>query len=143
MIQIFINGEEVVCDKNLIIKEEMLTTSSIILDNVYPKAWENTKDYTTNFYYPKDYSMCRILQDGDLIFAGIVRNTGEISLNPRYPHYCSVQVVSFSDFLSTGDTLDFVISEKTVLEAIQMVIDSVRHDSSLWLCVRKYQYYWG
>ena len=125
MIQIFINGEEVVCDKNLIIKEEMLTTSSIILDNVYPKAWENTKDYTTNFYYPKDYSMCRILQDGDLIFAGIVRNTGEISLNPRYPHYCSVQVVSFSDFLSTGDTLDFVISEKTVTQAIQMIIDTI------------------
>lgn len=125
MIQIFINNEEVVCDKNLEINEEMLTTSSIILDNVYPKAWENTHDYTSNFYYPKDFSMCKILQDGNLIFAGMVKNTGNISLNPRYPHYCSVQILSFSDFLSTGDTLDFVISEKTVTEAIQMIIDTI------------------
>lgn len=125
MIQVLINNEEVVCDKNLEISEEMLTASSIILDNVYPKAWENTHDYTSNFYYPKDFSMCKILQDGNLIFAGLVKNTGNISLNPRYPHYCSVQVLSFSDFLSTGDTLDFVISEKTVLEAIQMIIDTI------------------
>ena len=125
MIQILINNEEVVCDKNLEISEEMLTASSIILDNVYPKAWENTHDYTSNFYYPKDFSMCKILQDGNLIFAGLVKNTGNISLNPRYPHYCSVQVLSFSDFLSTGDTLDFVISEKTVTEAIQMIIDTI------------------
>ena len=125
MIQIFIDNEEVVCDKNLEINEEMLTTSSIILDNVYPKAWETTHDYTNNFYYPKDFSMCKILQDGNLIFAGMVKNTGNISLNPRYPHYCSVQVLSFSDFLSNGDTLDFVINEKTVLEAIQMIIDTI------------------
>lgn len=125
MIQILINNEEVVCDKNLEISEEMLTASSIILDNVYPKSWENTHDYTSNFYYPKDFSMCKISQDGNLIFAGLVKNTGNISLNPRYPHYCSVQVLSFSDFLSTGDTLDFVISEKTVLEAIQMIIDTI------------------
>ena len=125
MIQIFINNEEVVCDKNLETNEEMLTTSSIILDNVYPKSWELTHDYVNNFYYPKDFSMCKILQDGNLIFAGMVKNTGNISLNPRHPHYCSVQVLSFSDFLSSGDTLDFVISDKTVLEAIQMIIDAI------------------
>lgn len=125
MIRIFINNEEVVCDKNLEINEEMLTTSSIVLDNVYPKAWENTHDYTINFYYPKDYGLCKILDNDDLIFAGMVKNTGNISLNPRHPHYCSVQVLSFSDFLSTGDTLDFVISDKTVSEAIQMIIDAI------------------
>lgn len=125
MIQIFINDEEVLCDKNLTIEEQMLSTSSIILNNVYPKYWENDKDYTSRFYYPQDFSLCKILKDNDLIFAGIVKNTGDISLNPRYPHYCSVQVLSFSDFLSTGDTLDFVISNKTVTEAIQMVIDTV------------------
>lgn len=125
MIQILINNEEVVCDKDLTIEEQMLSTSSIILNNVYPKSWENDKDYTSRFYYPQDLSMCKILKDNGLIFAGLVKNTGNISLNPRYPHYCSVQVLSFSDFLSTGDTLDFVINEKTVLEAIQMVIDSV------------------
>lgn len=125
MIQILINNEEVVCDKNLEINEEMLTTSSIILDNVYPKSWELTHDYVNNFYYPKDFSMCKILQDGNLIFAGMVKNTGNISLNPRHPHYCSVEVLDFKDFLSTGDTLDFVISEKTVTQAIQMIIDTV------------------
>lgn len=125
MIQILINNEEVVCDKNLEISEEMLTTSSIILDNVYPKSWELTHDYVNNFYYPKDFSMCKILQNGNLIFAGMVKNTGNISLNPRHPHYCSVEVLDFKDFLSTGDTLDFVISEKTVTQAIQMIIDTV------------------
>lgn len=125
MIQIFINDEEVVCDKNLTIEEQMLSASSIVLNNVYPKYWENDKDYVSRFYYPKDYSLCKILQNDELIFAGIVKNTGNISLNPRYPHYCDVQVLSFSDFLSTGDTLDFVISEKTVTEAIQMVVDTI------------------
>ena len=125
MIQILINNEGVVCDKNLEINEEMLTTSSIILDNVYPKSWELTHDYVNNFYYPKDFSMCKILQDGNLIFAGMVKNTGNISLNPRHPHYCSVEVLDFKDFLSTGDTLDFVISEKTVTQAIQMIIDTL------------------
>lgn len=125
MIKVLINNEEVVCDKQIEINETMLTTSSIILDNVYPKEWENSRDYTSKFYYPKDYSMCKILQDDELIFAGMVKNTGNISLNPRYPHYASVQVLSFSDFLSTGDTLDFVISEKTVTEAIQMIIDTI------------------
>lgn len=125
MIKILINDEEVVCDKNLVIKQEMLTTPSIILNNVYPKSWENTKDYTSKFYYPKDYSMCKILQDDTLIFAGMVKNTGNISLNPRYPHYASVQILDFKDFLSSGDTLDFVISEKTIAQAIQMVIDTI------------------
>ncbi len=125
MVQIFINDEEVLCDKNLTIEEQMLSTSSIILNNVYPKYWENDKDYVSRFYYPKDFSLCKILKDNELIFAGLIKNTGNISLNPRYPHYCNVQVLSFSDFLSTGDTLDFVISEKTVIEAIQMVIDTV------------------
>lgn len=125
MIQIFINNEEVVCDKELTIEEQMLATSSIILNNVYPKSWETDKDYVSRFYYPKDFSLCKIVNGDDLIFAGLVKNTGDISLNPRYPHYCSVQVLSFSDFLSTGDTLDFVINEKTVEEAIQMVIDTI------------------
>ena len=125
MIQILINGEEVLCDKELTIEEQMLSASSIVLNNVYPKYWENDKNYTSRFYYPKDFSLCQILKDNDLIFAGLVKNTGDISLNPRYPHYCSVQVLSFSDFLSNGDTLDFVINNKTVTEAIQMVVDTV------------------
>lgn len=61
--KILINNEEVVCKNNLIIKEKMLSTSSTILNNCYPKAWENDKDYTTRFYYPKDYSKCKIVEE--------------------------------------------------------------------------------
>ena len=61
MIKILIDNEEVVSDSTLQIKEEMLSTSSTILKNCYPKAWENTKDYTSNYYFPKDYSKCKII----------------------------------------------------------------------------------
>jgi CRISPR/Cas system CMR-associated protein Cmr5 small subunit len=125
MIKMYIAGEEVVSDKEFTIKEEMLSASSTILNNCYPKSWENDKDFTSRFYYPKDYSKFTMYNDNNLIFAGIVKNSGDISLNPRYPHYCSLQILDFKTFLSEGDTLDFVISEKTVLEAIQMVIDAV------------------
>ena len=60
MIKMFINDEEVVSNKELTIKEEMLTTPSTILNNCYPKSWENVKDYVSKFYYPKDYSRCII-----------------------------------------------------------------------------------
>ena len=60
MIKVYINNEEVLCDKNIVIKKEMLNTSSTILNNVYPKSWETTHDYTTNYYYPLDYSNCKI-----------------------------------------------------------------------------------
>ena len=60
MIKMFINDEEVVSNKELSIKEEMLSTPSTILNNCYPKAWENVKDYVSKFYYPRDYSRCII-----------------------------------------------------------------------------------
>lgn len=125
MIKMTIGGEEVVCNKEFTIKEEMLSTSSTILNNCYPKSWEQDHDYTSRFYYPKDYSKCLIYQDDTLIFAGMVKNTGNISLNPREPKYCSLEILDFKDFLSTGEYLDFVISNKTVLEAIDMVVNAV------------------
>lgn len=124
--KIYINGTEVLCDKNIQIEEEMLNTSSVILNNVFPKTWDVNKDYVTNFYYPPDYSKCLIYDDNNsLIFCGIVRNTGNISLNPRQPHYCSVQVLDFKDFLSQGETLDFVLNEITIREAIQKIVDTI------------------
>lgn len=268
MIKMYIDNEEVVCDKEFTIKEEMLSTSSTILNNCYPKSWEETHDYVSNFYYPKDYSKCLIYDEvkvpppnlfnfdsfysksnnavivsqdnnqlvatvttastwqqiqykvsnleantdytfsfdfentqttelyqhswvtikggttnnnlfnaayykddvitfntgnytevrfafhitinapsvintitvsnvqlkkvgampttvDNLIFAGMVKNSGNISLNPRYPKYCSLEILDFKDFLSTGDMLDFVISNKTITEAINMVVDTV------------------
>ena len=124
--KIYIDGVEVLCDKNINIEEEMLNTSSVILNNVYPKSWENNKDYVTNFYYPPDYSKCLIYDDNNnLLFSGVVENTGEISLNPREPHFCNVQVLSFKTFLSEGETLDFVIANKTIQQAIEQVVNYI------------------
>lgn len=320
MIKMTIGGEEVVCNKEFTIKEEMLSTSSTILNNCYPKSWEQDHDYTSRFYYPKDYSKCLIYDEKPLLpkeytqvdyiessgtqyidtgvnadnnlrvvldiayttlatsnqnigairlesdnnaryhiltqanyfrvfvndagyntinrdtnrhlfdikpslgiatvdnqdftipsgirdvnlnfwlfgrnstralyytkakqwackmyysdvlvrdfipcyrnsdnevglydlvnnvfytnqgtgaftygqvqetittkllFSGMIKNTGNISLNPREPKYCSLEILDFKDFLSTGEYLDFVISNKTVLEAIQMVVEAV------------------
>jgi hypothetical protein len=125
MIKIYIDNEEVVCNNLIEIKEDMLSTSSTILNNCYPKSWETNKDYVSNFYYPKDYSQCLIYKDDDLIFSGIVKNTGNISLNPREPKFCSLQILDYKTFLSEGILLDFVISNKTIMEAIQMVVDEV------------------
>lgn len=126
MIQMFIGNEEVVCQNQITISEEILTTSSTTLNNCYPKSWENDKDYVSKFYYPKDYSKFKILKNNNLIFCGVVKNTGNISLNPRYPHFCSLQILDFKTFLSESDTLDFVIADKTVTEAIEMVVDKVK-----------------
>jgi len=61
----------------------------------------------------------------DTIFSGIVKNTSNISLNPREPKYCSLQILDYKTLLSEGKTLDFVISNKTIKEAIEMVINAV------------------
>lgn len=125
--KILINNEEVLCDKNIVIEEEMLNTSSVILNNVFPKSWDTNKDYTTNFYYPPDYSNCLIYDDNNnLIFCGIVRNTGEISLDPRQPHYCNLQVLDYKDFLSQGETLDFVLTNVTITQAINQVVSTIQ-----------------
>ena len=125
MLKILINGEEVITDQNISIKEEFLSTSSFILNGVYPKSWEEDRVYNSRFYFPKDYSQCLIYFDEQLIFAGVVKNSGNISLNPRYPHTVDLQVLSYKTFLSEGSTLDFVIANKSVEEAIQMVVNAV------------------
>jgi hypothetical protein len=63
--------------------------------------------------------------DTTLLFSGVVKNTGNINLNPRYPHYCNLQILDYSTFLSESDTLDFVINNKTIPEAIEQVIQSI------------------
>ncbi len=129
MIKILINEEEVVSNHNLEIKEEMLSTSSTILKNCYPKSWENDKDYVSRYYYPKDYSKCEIYEvDGEdetLIFCGFTKNTGNVSLNPRQFHGVDLQILDFKDLLSTGETLNYVIANKTISEAINQVVNSI------------------
>lgn len=126
MIRAYIDNEEVVADKVIKIKEEMSNPSSIVLNNVFPKKWDDEKDYVSRFYFPKDYSKFKLYQNDNSIFCGIVKNTGNISLNPRYPHYCEIQILDFKTFLSEGETLDFVISNKTIRQAVEMVIDTIK-----------------
>lgn len=123
--RVLINNVDVVCSNEITIKEEMLNTSSTILKNCYPLSWEDTKDYT-QYYYPEDYSKCLIYDDeGNLLFCGIAKRTGNINLNPRQFHGCDIQILDFKDFLSQGETLDFVIKDKTVLEAIEQIISVI------------------
>lgn len=125
MIQVYIGNEEVVSNKEFTIHEELLNTSSTILNNCYPKTWEATKDYVSNFYFPKDYSACKIYNNSSLIFAGIVKNSGEISLRPSDPKYCSLQILDYKTLLSEGQTLDYVIPEGTIQSAIESVISAI------------------
>ena len=123
--KILINNQEVVCSNKITINEEMLNTSSTILNNCYPKSWESTKNYT-QYYYPEDYAKCLIYDDNNnLLFCGVAKRTGNINLNPRQFHGCDIQVLDFKTFLSEGDYLDFVINNKTVLEAIEQVIETI------------------
>lgn len=124
-VQIYINGIEVVCNKDFTIKEEMLATSSVILNNCYPLEWENDHDYYSRFFMPKDYSNCTIYRDGTLIFAGILKNSGNILLRPTEPKYGAFQILDYKALLSEGQTLDFVISERTIEEAIADVIEAI------------------
>lgn len=66
--KILIDNEEVVSGKDFTITEEMLNTPSVILNNVYPKAWENDKDYVSRYYYPKDYSKCKIINKNEVSY---------------------------------------------------------------------------
>lgn len=91
MIKMYIDNEEVVSNKEFTINEEMLSTSSTILNNCYPATWEQNHDYTSNFYYPKDYSKCKIYEyendiinnyqiEGSLIQNGVPSPTNEIPI---------------------------------------------------------------
>lgn len=234
---IYINNEEVLCASKMTIKEQLKNTSSVILNNVYPKAWEQDKDYVSRFYMPKDYSHCSIKNDSEtetevdftnnvyiennravdgsmkltysersnityirvipgktytitynnkygssigvfqsnsieigaqlygsgnvqngegtrtitpmrkyiisysklgrdavtftqvktsmannLVFSGMVKNSGNIELNPRYPHYSTLQILDYKAFLSEGDTLNYVLESQTTKSAIKNII---------------------
>jgi len=125
MIQVFINGEEVICDKNIILKESILNISSAILSNVMPKAWDTSKDYVSNFYTPKDYSRCEIYKDGSLYFCGYTKNSGNVYLNPRYPKFIDLEVLDYKGMLSEGKILDIALYETTVSDSIARVINEI------------------
>ena len=124
--KMMIGDTEIVADKNFTVTEEMLQASSITLNNAMPKTWLTANDYTSNYFYPEDYSAFRMYDDSNnLIFSGVVKNSGDISLNPRQPHFCSLQILDYKTLLSEGSTLDFVIAGKTISQAIEQVVSAV------------------
>lgn len=125
MFQIFIDNEEVVCENQFSIEEEFMNPSSIELYKVSPKSWKGTDKILTDYYFPEDYTKCKILKDGELYFTGIVKNSADMELSPFKPHYCSLQILDPSTLLSEGNTLDYVITNKTVTEAIEQIINSI------------------
>lgn len=84
-LKILVNNEEVVCNNNLQIKEEMLSTSSTILKNCYPKTWEATKDYVSNYYFPKDYSKCKIIEETEINYEIVGSTTQDGTPTPSSP----------------------------------------------------------
>ena len=237
--KIYINDEEVLCASNMTIKESLKNTSSVILNNVYPKSWETDKDYVSRYYMPKDYSHCKVIDENieteteydlsnniyelknravsnlnklkydnyydmtyirvipnktytikltnnnsgsagiwqiddltigstfsvimnvasgvntveitptkkyiiaysriieqsvitfntvktkasdSLIFSGLIKNSGNINLNPRFPHYSTLQLLDYKTFLSEGETLNYVLESQTVSSAIKNIV---------------------
>ena len=125
MYKCLINNEEVIVSNNITIKEEFLNTSSVILNNVYPATWEEDKDYVSRFYFPRDYNQVELYNDETLVFSGILKKSGSLVLNPFQGKFGSFEALDYKTLLSEGKNLDFVISNKTVTEAISMVVDAV------------------
>lgn len=238
--KVYINNEEVLCNRNLVINQNISKPSSVILNNVYPKSWEEDKDYVSRFYMPKDYSPVKIINENEstktynlnnnirtikdrliinstslvyrkngivtyirvvpgytytirvknsnptlnmglyeanslkidesttqlynvpyqaertytitptkeyiianlynnyydcitfenieievtdnLIFSGLIKNSGNIELNPRYPHYSTLQAIDYSTLLSEGESLNYVLEEMTISQAITKLV---------------------
>lgn len=131
MIKIFINEEEVVSDKNLNIEEELLSASSVILNNCYPKSWENDKDYTSKFYYPKDYSKCKIL-DGTFENGTKQYITKSVSgLNPNFETNVEAPLQSLTLY---GKCEQASTTGKNLFDVNQIVIGSVANGKIVTSC---------
>lgn len=108
----------------VIYQMETPTTTPIGYVNI-PNAYEGQN---TTYLYTGLETTIDVLyywKNFNVLFAGVVKNTGDISLNPRYPHYCNLQILDYKTFLSESNTLDFVIANKTVKEAIGMVVNAI------------------
>ena len=150
VIHMYINNEEVVCNKNINIVEQMTNPNTIILNNCYPLSWEEDKDYKSRYYMPRDYSLFKLTADyneadlitennkaiytedgrkliisGDgeiVLFAGIIKRSSEMNLRPDNPHFATLQVLDFKTFLSEGELFNFVIADMTIADAIEYAI---------------------
>ena len=115
MIKMFIAGEEVVSNKEFSINEEMLSASSTILNNCYPASWEITKDYVSNFYYPKDYSKF-ILASGNFDYGNsefsVLKASGT---NPTFETNVEKQINGLNLY---GNTIQKTYKSKNLLNNV-------------------------
>ena len=123
-IQMFIENKEVICNKEIQVKEQLLNTSSTVLNNCYPLSWELDKDYTSRFYFPKDYSKFEMKINGETKFKGVVKRSAPLDLSPFKPHFTKLQILDYKTFLSEGNQLNFVLKDVTIHQAIEQIIEA-------------------
>ena len=111
----------------VVVYYQLATPTEIDLGEVETlSTFEGVNNVSLDTNIQTNMSLTYLYKNYELIFCGIVKNSGNISLNPRYPHFCDLQILDFKNFLSESDMLDFVISNKTVVEAINMVIEAIK-----------------
>ena len=111
----------------VVVYYQLATPTEIDLGEVTTlSTFEGVNNVSLDTNIQTNMSLTYLYKNYELIFCGIVKNSGNISLNPRYPHFCDLQILDFKNFLSESDMLDFVISNKTVVEAINMVIEAIK-----------------
>ena len=111
---------------NTIVYYELATPTEIDLGEVgYLSTFKSVNNVSLNATLSTNMNLVYYYKNYDLKFCGLVKNSGDISLNPRYPKYCSLQILDFKTLLSEGETLDFVINNKTIIQAIRMVISAI------------------
>lgn len=121
------NFKEWLKSAGVVVYYQLATPIEIDLGEVTTlSTFEGVNNVSLDVNIQTNMSLTYLYKNYELIFCGIVKNSGNISLNPRYPHFCDLQILDFKNFLSESDMLDFVISNKTVVEAINMVIESIK-----------------
>ena len=123
-IHMYIDDEEVVCDKEIQVAEKLSNTNSTVLYNCYPLSWEEDKDYVSRFYFPKDYSKFVLTINGEVKFRGVVKRSAPVNLSPFAPHWTKLQVLDYKTFLSEGNQLNFVLKDVTIGQAISKILEA-------------------
>ena len=123
-IHMYIDNEEVVCDKEIQVSEQLLNTNSTVLYNCYPLAWELDKDYVSRFYFPKDYSKFEMTVNGETKFRGVIKRSAPVNLSPFEPHWTKLQVLDYKTFLSEGNQLNFVLKDVTISQAVTRILQA-------------------
>ena len=131
MFQIFIDEEEVVCESDFQIKEEFMNLSSVELYKVFPKSWKGTNKLLTDYYYPQDYTRCKIYKDNEYyrVFVGVTINNKamleSIFNNLGYDYYIKEldkiknveEILKYDELLKESNEENKMIIIKNMLES--------------------------